>query len=109
MFVIQGRKLLTVNQLFQQLNQRVTTKDMEKKSQFISCTVFISTTCGNGLKAYWIMTNQLVNIRWFSSWCGYLGNVLFGIYTNAVDSIKLGGGCGVPFALQCQKHIAEVL
>ena len=47
--------------------------------------------CGNGLKAYWIMTNQLVNIRWFSSWCGYLGNVLFGIYTNAVDSIKLGG------------------
>ena len=56
-------------------------------------------TCGNGLEAYWIMTNQLVNIRWFSSLVWIFGQCSFGIYTNAVDSIKLGGD--VVFYLRC--------
>ena len=48
-------------------------------------------TCGDGLEAYWIMTNQLVNIQWFSSWCGYLGNVLLAFTRMLWTALSWGG------------------
>lgn len=67
-------------------------------------------TCGNRLKAYWIMTNQLVNIRWFSSWCGYLGNVLLAFTRMLWTALSWGGmWCSICVAMPKAHFIGVVI
>ena len=67
-------------------------------------------TCGNGLEAYWIMTNQLVNIRWFSSWCGYLGNVLLAFTRMLWTALSWGGmWCSICVAMPKAHFIGVVI
>ena len=67
-------------------------------------------TCGNGLEVYWIMTNQLVNIRWFSSWCGYLGNVLLAFTRMLWTALSWGGmWCSICVAMPKAHFIGVVI
>ena len=67
-------------------------------------------TCGNGLEAYWIMTNQLVNIQWFSSWCGYLGNVLLAFTRMLRTALSWGGmWCSICVAMPKAHFIGVVI
>ena len=67
-------------------------------------------TRGNVLEAYWIMTNPLVDIRQFISWCGYLGNVLLAFTRMLWTALSWGGmWCSICVAMPKAHFIGVVI